>query len=77
MSCPGCGQAFEELDPRLFSYNSPHGWCPECRGYGHVPTFKPDYERHDSVVSAELEEEMKMAKTKNVEKELCLSLIHI
>ena len=73
MSCPGCGQAFEELDPRLFSYNSPHGWCPECRGYGYVPTFKPDYERHDSVVSAELEEEMKMAKAKNVEKELCLS----
>ena len=28
-SCPGCGQSFEELDPRLFSYNSPHGWCPD------------------------------------------------
>ena len=27
MSCPGCGQSFEELDPRLFSFNSPHGWC--------------------------------------------------
>ena len=26
MSCPGCGRAFEELDPRLFSFNSPHGW---------------------------------------------------
>jgi excinuclease ABC subunit A len=35
-SCPGCGASFEELDPRLFSFNSPHGWCPECRGFGEV-----------------------------------------
>jgi len=36
MSCPGCGQSFEELDPRLFSFNSPHGWCAECKGFGEV-----------------------------------------
>jgi excinuclease ABC subunit A len=36
MSCPSCGQSFEELDPRLFSFNSPHGWCTECRGFGEV-----------------------------------------
>ncbi len=36
MSCPGCGQSFEELDPRLFSFNSPHGWCVECKGFGEV-----------------------------------------
>ena len=36
MSCPDCGRAFEELDPRLFSFNSPHGWCEECRGFGEV-----------------------------------------
>ncbi len=35
-ACPQCGQSFEELDPRLFSFNSPHGWCPECRGFGEV-----------------------------------------
>ena len=35
-ACPDCGQSFEELDPRLFSYNSPHGWCLECRGFGEV-----------------------------------------
>ncbi len=34
MSCPGCGDSFEELDPRLFSFNSPHGWCPDCHGFG-------------------------------------------
>jgi len=35
-SCPGCGRAFEEPDPRLFSYNSKHGWCPACYGTGQV-----------------------------------------
>jgi excinuclease ABC subunit A len=33
-SCPGCGRSFPELDPRLFSYNSHHGWCPGCFGTG-------------------------------------------
>jgi len=36
MSCPQCGMSFEELDPRLFSFNSPHGWCEECHGFGEV-----------------------------------------
>ena len=36
MSCPGCGRAFEELDPRLFSFNSPHGACEECGGFGEM-----------------------------------------
>ncbi len=36
MSCPECGDSFEELDPRLFSFNSPHGWCGTCRGFGEV-----------------------------------------
>ena len=35
-ACPECGTSFEELDPRMFSFNSPHGWCPECRGFGEV-----------------------------------------
>lgn len=33
-ACPGCGRSFEDLDPRLFSYNSKHGWCPGCQGTG-------------------------------------------
>jgi excinuclease ABC subunit A len=36
MSCPQCGRAFEELDPRLFSFNSPHGACEECGGFGEI-----------------------------------------
>ncbi|MGD8930979.1 MAG: excinuclease ABC subunit UvrA [Chromatiales bacterium] len=33
-TCPSCGRGFEEPDPRLFSYNSKHGWCPSCYGTG-------------------------------------------
>ena len=33
-ACTRCGRSFEELDPRLFSYNSKHGWCTACYGTG-------------------------------------------
>ena len=33
-ACPSCGTSFPELDPRLFSYNSRHGWCTRCYGTG-------------------------------------------
>jgi excinuclease ABC subunit A len=33
-ACPSCGTSYPELDPRLFSYNSKHGWCPDCVGTG-------------------------------------------
>jgi excinuclease ABC subunit A len=33
-ACPGCGRSFAEPDPRLFSYNSKHGWCESCFGTG-------------------------------------------
>ncbi len=33
-ACPACGRSFPEPDPRLFSYNSRHGWCPQCTGTG-------------------------------------------
>ena len=33
-ACPVCGTSYAELDPRLFSYNSAHGWCPDCLGTG-------------------------------------------
>ena len=33
-ACTTCGTSFPELDPRLFSYNSKHGWCEDCFGTG-------------------------------------------
>ena len=33
-ACPTCGTSYPELDPRMFSYNSKHGWCSGCVGTG-------------------------------------------
>ncbi len=33
-ACPDCDINFEEISPRTFSFNSPHGACPECNGLG-------------------------------------------
>lgn len=33
-ACPDCELSFEELSPRLFSFNNPYGACPECGGLG-------------------------------------------
>jgi excinuclease ABC subunit A len=41
-SCPNCGFALAELSPRLFSFNSPQGACPECTGLGVVQEIDPD-----------------------------------
>jgi len=60
MSCPGCGRAFEELDPRLFSFNSPHGWCESCSGFGEIwneSVQHGDPESGGSQLESELEAE--------------------
>ncbi len=42
MACPVCGMAFEELQPRMFSFNSPFGACEACNGLGFKMEFDPD-----------------------------------
>jgi len=42
--CPGSGHSFDELEPRLFSFNSAHGWCPACQGFGTVFEVKTEGE---------------------------------
>jgi excinuclease ABC subunit A len=54
MSCPGCGRAFEELDPRLFSFNSPHGACEECGGFGEIRKRPTAEDSGESVLESEL-----------------------
>ena len=41
-ACPECGYSIAELEPRLFSFNSPVGACPECDGIGTMQFFDPD-----------------------------------
>jgi excinuclease ABC subunit A len=43
-NCPQCGRSFEPLDPKQFSYHSPRGWCPRCRGFGEL-FYLPEAER--------------------------------
>ncbi len=40
--CPIDGSSFPEVEPRLFSFNSPYGACPECNGLGTVGFFNMD-----------------------------------
>ena len=40
--CPTCGISFEELSPRMFSFNSPYGACPECKGLGFLMQVDPE-----------------------------------
>ena len=42
MACPACGMVFEELQPRMFSFNSPFGACEECHGLGIKMDFDPE-----------------------------------
>ena len=41
-ACPDCGISFEELTPRMFSFNNPFGACPECFGIGYVMKMDED-----------------------------------
>ncbi len=42
MACPHCGYSVPELEPRLFSFNAPHGACQTCDGLGNLQVFDPD-----------------------------------
>jgi excinuclease ABC subunit A len=41
-SCPVCGFSMPEPEPRLFSFNSPYGACPDCNGLGTKTEFDPE-----------------------------------
>ncbi len=41
-ACTNCGFSFEELSPRMFSFNNPQGACPECTGIGYLMKMDED-----------------------------------
>ena len=57
-ACPSCARSFPELDPRLFSFNSKHGWCASCLGTGvKISGYRePDYDK-DRDASREQEDQ--------------------
>ncbi len=50
-ACPTCGSGYEELTPRMFSFNSPYGACPGCNGLGTILDFDPDLVVPDKHIS--------------------------
>jgi len=57
-ACPSCGMSFPEPDPRLFSYNSKHGWCTGCFGTGlKLQGFDGEQTGEETTWNASYEEE--------------------
>ena len=58
-ACPSCSRSFPEPDPRLFSYNSKHGWCESCFGTGlKIKDFKEELSGEESAwLNREAEED--------------------
>ena len=42
LNCPSCGAGLPAIEPRSFSFNSPHGACPACQGLGSRWAFQPE-----------------------------------
>jgi excinuclease ABC subunit A len=51
LACVVCGLSVPEMSPRAFSFNSPHGACPECQGLGAMWDFDPQRVVPDDTVS--------------------------
>jgi len=71
-ACPECGVAFDALDPRLFSYNSPHGWCLECQGFGEVWKHSVN-KRLETQLERELDKERQGENLEEGEAKVCPS----
>ena len=51
-ACPICGFSIGELEPRMFSFNSPFGACPECDGLGTKLEVDPELVVPDKSLNA-------------------------
>ncbi len=52
-ACPFCNISITEIEPRIFSFNTPHGACPECNGLGTVLTVDTDLVLNDNLTISE------------------------
>ena len=52
-ACASCGISYPEIEPRLFSFNSPAGACPKCDGIGKQTIFDPELVVNDALTLAE------------------------
>lgn len=70
LACASCGQSFPELEPYTFSYNSPRGWCPVCRGHGVVGKSSMKDDGSKSLLEAELQYDRDLARQVDDDKEV-------
>lgn len=54
LACLECGVVMEELEPRMFSFNNPHGACPRCTGLGEVMEVSPELVAPDPQLSIDM-----------------------
>ena len=77
LSCPVCGQSYSAPEPSTFSFNSPRGWCPHCKGHGRVGLLpataksKPDDKRSELEKELEEDKNAEKAAAKGQESKLC------
>ena len=73
-ACDDCGISIEELTPRMFSFNTPYGACPECLGLGTISKINPDRvipDRNKSIMEGAI-----VASGWGVKDENSISLMH-
>ena len=74
---PATGRSFEAPDPAHFSFNSPRGWCPTCRGYGQITTTRRrrfDSRKstpYNSITEAEIDFDRKLDRADDTELVAC------
>jgi excinuclease ABC subunit A len=63
-ACPSCGTSFAEPDPRLFSFNSKHGWCEGCYGTGlEIEGFDEEQSGEETAWNEWLEDDARACET--------------
>ena len=55
-ACPICNISLPEVEPRIFSFNTPHGACPNCSGLGRVLSVDPELVFNNNLTNIELTE---------------------
>ena len=68
---PVTGESFDEPDPHHFSFNSPRGWCPTCRGYGVLSGNRFDSKGFNSQAEAEIHEEKQITECEATDRKCC------
>ncbi len=75
LTCPQCGESFAEPEPSTFSFNSPRGWCPHCKGHGFVSAArrkeKPDERLSELELELRYDRDVEKAAGDEAEVELC------